>query len=82
VGHDRLWSKRVDDDVIAVGARGTKVRYLQAFPQSHESEGAMKQYVGLDVSQKETSVFVVDEVGQILFEGELAPVVWTAPRWI
>ncbi|WP_271553612.1 IS110 family transposase [Bradyrhizobium sp. CCBAU 45394] len=30
----------------------------------------MKQYVGLDVSQKETSVCVVDEVGQILFEGK------------
>ena len=29
----------------------------------------MKQYVGLDVSQKETSVCVVDEVGQVLFEG-------------
>ena len=30
----------------------------------------MKQYVGLDVSQKETSVCVVDEVGQVLFEGK------------
>ncbi|WP_420480976.1 IS110 family transposase [Bradyrhizobium japonicum] len=29
----------------------------------------MKQYVGLD-SQKETSVCVVDEVGQVLFEGK------------
>jgi transposase len=29
----------------------------------------MKQYVGLDVSQKETSVCVVNEVGQVLFEG-------------
>ena len=29
----------------------------------------MKQYVGLDVSQKETSVCVVDETGAILFEG-------------
>ncbi|MBN8977069.1 MAG: IS110 family transposase [Rhizobiales bacterium] len=28
----------------------------------------MKQYVGLDVSQKETSVCVVDEGGQVLFE--------------
>lgn len=32
----------------------------------------MKQYVGLDVSQKETSVCVVDEVGQVLFEGRLS----------
>lgn len=30
----------------------------------------MKQYVGLDVSQKETSVCVVDEVGQVMFEGK------------
>jgi len=30
----------------------------------------MKQYVGLDVSQKETSVCVADEVGQVLFEGK------------
>ena len=30
----------------------------------------MKQYVGLDVSQKETSVCVVNEVGRVLFEGK------------
>jgi transposase len=30
----------------------------------------MKQYVGLDVSQKETSVSVVNEAGQILFGGK------------
>ena len=30
----------------------------------------MKQYVGLDVSQKETSVCVVNEAGRILFEGK------------
>jgi transposase len=30
----------------------------------------MKQYVGLDASQKETSVCVVNEVGHILFEGK------------
>ena len=30
----------------------------------------MKQYVGLDVSQKETSVCVVNEVGQVIFEGK------------
>ena len=30
----------------------------------------MKQYVGLDVSQKETLVCVVNEVGQVLFEGK------------
>jgi transposase len=31
----------------------------------------MKQYVGLDVSQKETSVCVVNEAGQFLFEGKV-----------
>jgi transposase len=30
----------------------------------------MKQYVGLDVSQKETSVCVVDETGKVVFEGK------------
>ncbi len=32
----------------------------------------MKQYVGLDVSQKETAVYVVDRDGKILFEGKVA----------
>jgi transposase len=30
----------------------------------------MKQYVGLDVSQRETAVCVVSETGQVIFEGE------------
>ena len=30
----------------------------------------MTQYVGLDVSQKETSVCVIDESGKIVFEGK------------
>ena len=30
----------------------------------------MKQYVGLDVSQKETAVCVIDESGRIVFEGK------------
>jgi hypothetical protein len=30
----------------------------------------MKQYVGLDVSQRETSVCVVNEAGQVTFEGK------------
>lgn len=29
----------------------------------------MKQYVGLDVSEKETTVCVVDETGRLIFEG-------------
>lgn len=29
----------------------------------------MRQYVGLDVSQRETSVCVVNETGQAIFEG-------------
>src|SRR3546814_19253922 len=32
----------------------------------------VKHYVGLDVSQKETSVCIVDEAGKILFEGRAA----------
>ena len=32
----------------------------------------MKQYVGLDVSQKETTVCVVDQNGKVLFEGKAA----------
>jgi transposase len=31
-----------------------------------------KQYVGLDVSQKETAVCVVDQDGKVLFEGKVA----------
>jgi transposase len=31
----------------------------------------MKQYVGLDVSQKETSVCVVDQQGRLMFEGKV-----------
>lgn len=30
----------------------------------------MQQYVGLDVSQKETAVCVIDEAGKIVFEGK------------
>ncbi len=30
----------------------------------------MKQYVGLDVSQRETAVCVVSEAGQLIFEGK------------
>jgi transposase len=30
----------------------------------------MKQYVGLDVSQRETAVGVVSETGQLIFEGK------------
>jgi hypothetical protein len=39
-----------------------------ALAQSRSSEGIVKQYVGLDVSQKETSVCVVDESGRCVFE--------------
>ena len=31
----------------------------------------MKQYVGLDVSQRETAVCVVGETGQVIFEGKV-----------
>jgi hypothetical protein len=42
----------------------------------------MKQYVGLDVSQKETSVCVVNETGQVVYEGEAKsdPGALTGPR--
>ena len=30
----------------------------------------MKQYVGLDVSQRETAVCVVSETGELIFEGK------------
>ena len=30
----------------------------------------MKQYVGLDVSQRETAVCVINETGQVIFEGK------------
>jgi hypothetical protein len=33
----------------------------------------MKQFVGLDVSQKETAVCVVDQNGNVLFEGKAPP---------
>ncbi len=32
----------------------------------------MKQYVGLDVSQKETAVYMVDQNGNVVFEGKAA----------
>jgi hypothetical protein len=38
--------------------------------QPNDSEAVVKEYVGLDVSQKETSVCVVDESGRVVFEGK------------
>jgi transposase len=32
----------------------------------------MKQYVGLDVSQDQTSICVVDESGRVLWQGKCA----------
>lgn len=58
------------NDVIAVGARGSKGPLSSSLPAMSRIEGTMKQYVGVDVSQKETSVCVVNEVGQVLFEGK------------
>jgi transposase len=38
---------------------------------TNESDGYHEaEYVGLDVSQKETSVCVVNEAGQVVFEGK------------
>src|ERR1700733_2817404 len=58
------------DHVIAVGTRGTKGPLCSSPHAITRIGGAMKQYVGLDVSQRETSVCVVNEAGQILFEGK------------
>ncbi len=52
-----------------------------AFLQRHEADkfgrgedvmrrAGVEQYVGLDVSQKETAVCVVDQDGTVLFEGK------------
>src|SRR5580698_4351658 len=48
-----------------------EVRYPQPQPSSHRRV-TVKQYVGLDVSQKETAMCVVDENGTVLFEGKAA----------
>jgi transposase len=58
------------DDVIAARSLfGRHFGYFQRAPHRCQ-EGAMKQYVGLDVSQKETSVCVIDEQGRLVFEGK------------
>ena len=36
----------------------------------------MKQYVGLDVSQKETSVCVIDDHGRVVYEGKAKIGAW------
>jgi hypothetical protein len=33
----------------------------------------MKQEVGLDVSQQETAVCIVDQTGTVIFQGEIGP---------
>jgi hypothetical protein len=38
--------------------------------QSQNREAIVKHYVGLDVSQRETSVCVVDELGKVVYEGK------------
>ena len=38
----------------------------------------MKHYVGLDVSQKETSICIVDDAGKIVFQGKASPI---PARW-
>jgi transposase len=44
-----------------------------ASPKTFDRGGTVtKQYVGLDVSQKETAVCVVDQDGKVLFEGKVA----------
>jgi hypothetical protein len=53
------------DDVIAVDGSGDKSAVTFDLLQPNDSEAVVKQYVGLDVSQKETSVCVVGESGRV-----------------
>jgi len=39
--------------------------------QSQNRETTVKHYVGLDVSQRETSMCVVDDFGKVVFEGKV-----------
>jgi transposase len=48
---------------------GPAVDPQQVVCRTH-SPPAVKQYVGLDVSQKETAVCVVDQDGKVVFEGK------------
>ena len=41
----------------------------------------MSKYVGLDVSQKETSVCVIDEQGSVLWEGICSSTVSSHDLW-
>ena len=47
--------------------------YLQSttlHPKRMQKEIIVKHYVGLDVSQKETSICIVDDAGKIVFQGK------------
>src|SRR5579863_6420241 len=58
------------DDVIAGRCSwSTKVGYDRPL-QSRNREVDMRHYVGLDVSQRETSVCVVDDSGRVVVEGK------------
>jgi hypothetical protein len=56
------------DDVIAAGVRGRKGPLSSSLRAITRIGGAIKQFVGSDVAEKENSVCLVNEVGQILFE--------------
>src|ERR1700750_1488095 len=55
------------DDVIAVRSHGTGCPLASSSRNRLIRSAIMKQYVGLDVSQKETSVCVVDDLGHVVF---------------
>jgi hypothetical protein len=58
--------KFANDDVIAVGAREEGTLAIVKLSQFKRFGAAMmKQYVGLDVSQRETAICVVGEMGQV-----------------
>jgi transposase len=39
--------------------------------QSQKRETTVKHYVGLDVSERQTSMCVVDDFGKVVFEGKV-----------
>jgi hypothetical protein len=61
-----------DDDVIAVGVREQRALGIVKLSQSNDFGAALtKQYVGLNVSQRQTAVCVVGQMGQAIFEGKV-----------
>lgn len=60
------------DEVIAADTSHEQRHRHDRRNQTPIEETAMKQYVGLDVSQRETSICVVDEIGRPTYQGRVA----------